>query len=117
MVKTPLGAVTTAGTGQTTTTNQQTTTTNQQTTTTNQQTTTTNQQTTTTGPPGGCRVAYAFQSVWQDGFVANLTVTNLSATTINGWTVRWSFTNNAQVTNMWNAYRASAAMDLPEAGS
>jgi hypothetical protein len=68
-------------------------------------TTTTTTTPTTTGPPGACRVQYRFQSVWQNGFVADVTVTNLGSSAINGWTARWSFDNNAQITNIWNATR------------
>jgi endo-1,4-beta-xylanase len=82
-------------------------------------TTTTGPTTTTVpGPPGSCRVQYRLQSVWQNGFVAELTVTNTGTSAINGWTVRWSFNNNAQITNVWNATRtqtgqAVAATNMP----
>jgi cellulase/cellobiase CelA1 len=53
-------------------------------------------------PPGGCRVTYAPTS-WQNGFTANVTVTNTSAGPVSGWTVGWTFAGNQQITNEWNA--------------
>jgi endoglucanase len=59
--------------------------------------------TSTTRPPGACQVGYAIQSQWQDGFVANLTITNTATSPINGWTIAWTFSGNQQLTNMWGA--------------
>jgi mannan endo-1,4-beta-mannosidase len=58
----------------------------------------------TTPPAGGgsCAVTYKADS-WGTGFVANVTVTNRAATPLNGWTLRWSFAGNQQVTSAWNA--------------
>ncbi|MDG4830739.1 PHB depolymerase family esterase [Solwaraspora sp. WMMD1047] len=58
----------------------------------------------TTPPPGTstCRVAYTANS-WGNGFTASVTVTNTGSSTINGWTVQWSWPGNQQVTNAWNA--------------
>ena len=58
---------------------------------------------TTTGPAGGCRVGYTIQSQWQDGFVADLTITNTTPSPINGWTLAWSFPATQRITNLWNA--------------
>jgi endoglucanase len=57
----------------------------------------------TTGPASGCQVTYRFQSQWQDGFVADVTIRNGGATAINGWSLTWTFPGTQQVTNMWNA--------------
>jgi hypothetical protein len=54
-------------------------------------------------PGDACQVTYAFQSQWQDGFVANLTIRNTGANPFNGWTLTWSFTGNQHITNLWNA--------------
>ncbi|HBW51629.1 MAG TPA: hypothetical protein DEF47_17185 [Herpetosiphon sp.] len=51
---------------------------------------------------GGCRVNYAINSQWGNGFVANVTVTNASNTPINGWALNWSFAGNQQISNAWN---------------
>ncbi|MET8158337.1 PHB depolymerase family esterase [Sphaerisporangium sp. NPDC005289] len=49
-----------------------------------------------------CRVAYTTNG-WNNGFTANLTVTNSGASAVNGWTVTWTWPGNQQVTNAWNA--------------
>jgi cellulase/cellobiase CelA1 len=41
-------------------------------------------------------------SQWSGGFQANVTVRNNGSSTINGWTVRWTFANGQTVTNLWN---------------
>jgi hypothetical protein len=59
----------------------------------------------TTTPSTGsstCRVSYV-PSTWNTGFVANISVTNTGTATINGWTVKWTWPGNQQVTNAWNA--------------
>jgi hypothetical protein len=54
-------------------------------------------------PPGGCRVRYALESSWNNGFVANVTVTNNGSSAINGWTLGWTFPGDQRVVNAWNA--------------
>lgn len=58
--------------------------------------------TTTPAPASGCRVAYVIQSQWQDGFVADVRITNLGITAITGWTLAWTFPGDQRVTNSWN---------------
>lgn len=55
-------------------------------------------------PPtdGACRVTYA-PNTWQNGFTANVTITNTSTTAVNGWTLTWTFSGNQQITNAWNS--------------
>ncbi|MGH3990880.1 MAG: cellulose binding domain-containing protein, partial [Pseudonocardiaceae bacterium] len=67
-------------------------------------TTTTTTTTSTTQPPpaGGCRVSYRTEQ-WSGGFNANLTIANTGTTTINGWTLRFSFTAGQRLTNGWSA--------------
>lgn len=51
-----------------------------------------------------CSVNYSFQSTWNDGFTANVSITNNGSTPINGWSLAWSFADAGQrVTNMWGA--------------
>jgi Cellulose binding domain/Putative Ig domain len=54
------------------------------------------------GGGGTCQVSYA-KNEWGGGFTANLTVTNTGTSTINGWTLTWSFPGDQQVTSAWNA--------------
>jgi hypothetical protein len=53
-------------------------------------------------PGGSCQITYV-PNEWQGGFTANLTVTNTGTSTINGWTVRFSFPGDQKVTSAWNA--------------
>ncbi|NRN69612.1 Soluble aldose sugar dehydrogenase YliI [Kibdelosporangium sp. 4NS15] len=50
-----------------------------------------------------CSVAYKVESQWGNGFTASVTVTNNGTTAIDGWTLRWPFTDGQQVGNGWNA--------------
>nr|WP_229691267.1 glycoside hydrolase family 11 protein [Sphaerisporangium melleum] len=54
------------------------------------------------GTGGPCRVAYV-KNEWNNGFTANITVTNTGSSPINGWTLAWSFAAGQQITSSWNA--------------
>ena len=57
----------------------------------------------TTPPAGGaCHVKYQPNS-WNNGFTADITVTNNSNTTINGWALTFNFTAGQVITSAWNA--------------
>ncbi|GAA1415946.1 glycoside hydrolase family 3 N-terminal domain-containing protein [Catellatospora coxensis] len=59
--------------------------------------------TTTGGGTGAsCRVTWTPNS-WGNGFTADVTILNTGSTTINGWTLTWTFTGGQQVTSAWNA--------------
>jgi hypothetical protein len=58
-------------------------------------------QTATTGL--ACSVQYAITNQWSGGFGASVTITNTGSTTINGWTLAWTFANGQTVTQIWNA--------------
>jgi chitin-binding protein len=53
-------------------------------------------------PPGNCTVSYQLISQWNPGFHAEVTVTNDSASPVNGWQVGWLFADGQQVTQLWN---------------
>ncbi|HEV2784179.1 MAG TPA: cellulose binding domain-containing protein [Actinophytocola sp.] len=55
-------------------------------------------------PPGSgaCRVGYV-PNTWGDGFTANVTITNTGSSSINGWTLNFSFPGNQRITSGWNA--------------
>ncbi len=50
----------------------------------------------------GCSVAYATSSEWPGGFVANVTITNTGTSSINGWTLTFTYPGDQRVTNAWN---------------
>ncbi|MEU1400790.1 glycoside hydrolase family 6 protein [Streptomyces sp. NPDC005728] len=49
-----------------------------------------------------CTVDYKVQNQWDTGFTAAVTVTN-NAAAKSGWTLKWSYAGNQQVTSGWNA--------------
>jgi cellulose 1,4-beta-cellobiosidase len=51
----------------------------------------------------GCAATYQITNQWNNGFTANVTVTNTGPTPIKSWTVNWTFPGNQQVSSMWNA--------------
>lgn len=55
-------------------------------------------------PPATCAVSYANSSAWSTGFVAQVTVTNTgSSTTVNGWSLVFSYPGDQRVVTAWNA--------------
>ncbi|MFC6023503.1 cellulose binding domain-containing protein [Plantactinospora solaniradicis] len=49
-----------------------------------------------------CTATYRQTNQWQGGFQAEVTVRNTSTTTLNGWTVRWTFPNGQTISQVWN---------------
>jgi endo-1,4-beta-xylanase len=59
--------------------------------------------------PSGCSVSYS-QNDWGSGATVSITIKNNGSSTINGWTLGWTFPGNQKITNMWNAtYTQSGA--------
>jgi enterochelin esterase-like enzyme len=59
--------------------------------------------------PAGCSVSYS-QNDWGSGATVSITIKNNGSSTINGWTLGWTFPGNQKITNMWNAtYTQSGA--------
>ncbi len=54
-------------------------------------------------PRGGCTVQYTTTSQWPGGFTANVVINNTGTSTINGWTLKFSFPGDQRITNAWNA--------------
>jgi hypothetical protein len=50
-----------------------------------------------------CRVNYQVSSQWPGGFVANLTIANTGARTIQGWTLTFNL-SGVRITNGWNGH-------------
>jgi hypothetical protein len=60
----------------------------------------------TSAPTGGssaCHVTYVRQSEWPGGFVANVTVANTGGSTINGWTLGFTYPGDQNITSGWSA--------------
>jgi hypothetical protein len=60
--------------------------------------------TSTATPVSGvsCKVTYAITNQWPGGFGASLTITNTGTTTINGWSLLFTFPNGQTITQLWN---------------
>jgi endoglucanase len=61
--------------------------------------------TTTSPPPSGtsCRVTYTILNQWATGFGTDINIANTGTTTINGWTLTFTFPGNQVMTEKWNA--------------
>lgn len=49
-----------------------------------------------------CSVSYVVTSQWGNGFNADVTITNRTGVTLNGWQLTWTFAGNQQFVNVWN---------------
>ena len=47
-------------------------------------------------------MTYQVFSQWPGGFQGEVTIRNTASTAVNGWTLRWSFADGQQVTQLWN---------------
>jgi beta-glucosidase len=72
--------------------------------------------TTTGGTTATCRVAYTVND-WGSGFGAAVSITNTGTTTINGWTLRFSFPGNQQLSQGWEATWSQSASQVTAANA
>ncbi|HLI71215.1 MAG TPA: polysaccharide lyase family protein [Ktedonobacteraceae bacterium] len=56
----------------------------------------------TPGSTSSCNVSYSVSSQWPGGFTGNIIITNTGSTTLNGWTLQFTFSGGQQVTQGWN---------------
>ncbi|MCL6590516.1 MAG: endo-1,4-beta-xylanase [Firmicutes bacterium] len=73
---------------------------------------------TPTSQPAGYMVAYVISSDWGTGATINVTITNNSATTVNGWTLAFTFPGNQVIANLWNGTytQSGASVSVKDAG-
>jgi hypothetical protein len=71
----------------------------------------------TTPPAPSCSVTYQTSSQWANGFVADLKITNLAATPVNGWMLTFAFGGDQTISNTWGgtADQAGANVSLTPA--
>jgi acetylxylan esterase len=55
-----------------------------------------------TSPPGTCHVSYTKNSEWPGGFTAQVTIANTGTTTINGWSLTFTFPGDQKLTSNFN---------------
>jgi hypothetical protein len=63
----------------------------------------TNQATAKTTAILACHVTYAVTNQWNTGFEGAISIKNTGATSINPWTLTWTWAGNQSVTQSWNA--------------
>ncbi len=63
-------------------------------------------------------VDYVINNDWGSGATINVTIQNNSSTTINGWTLAWTFSGNQQIANLWNGSytQSGASVSVKDAG-
>ncbi|GAA2586752.1 cellulose binding domain-containing protein [Actinomadura fulvescens] len=49
-----------------------------------------------------CAVAYAVTGQWPGGFQADVRITNLGTSAIDGWRLTWTFPGDQRITQLWN---------------
>lgn len=54
------------------------------------------------GETANCAVHYQENSQWAGGFSANVTISNLGSTALNGWSLQFTFPGDQQITQIWN---------------
>ena len=57
----------------------------------------------TIDPNAYCLVDYTITNQWNNGFQADVTIANNSASDINGWALTWTFNGDEQFGSGWNA--------------
>lgn len=50
-----------------------------------------------------CKVTYTVTNQWPGGFQGGINITNTGSSTINGWSLQFSFANGQTITQIWNA--------------
>ena len=70
--------------------------------------------TVSSGSTGGgtCQVVYSTQSQWAAGFVAGITITNTGSTAMSGWTLKFTFPGDQQITDTWNGSSSQSAENV-----
>jgi len=68
--------------------------------------------TTAAGPASSCTVTYTFTNQWSTGFGTDIAIANTGTTTINGWTLAFTFPGNQQITDKWSATWAQTGANV-----
>ena len=57
----------------------------------------------TSGGTIGCHVVYSVTSQWSNGFNGAFSIKNTGSTTLNSWTLTWTWANSQAINQAWNA--------------
>jgi hypothetical protein len=66
---------------------------------------------TSSGGGGGasaCHINYAITNTYPGGFQAAITINNTGSAALSNWTLKWIFSGNQQITNLWNGSLAQS---------
>ena len=66
----------------------------------------------TTPAPGGCSATYRVANQWPGGFTGEVSVRNTGTSTINAWTVRWTFANGQVISDLWGGIRTQTGAQV-----
>lgn len=58
--------------------------------------------------PTDCSASYSITNSWPGGFQAQVTVTNPTTSTMNGWTVGWTMPDGETISSAWNGTLSQA---------
>jgi cellulase/cellobiase CelA1 len=59
-----------------------------------------------------CTVQYSVSGQWQGGFQGTVTIKNVGASPVTGWTVGWTFADGQQVSQLWNGSYTQAGSSV-----
>ncbi|MGD0248577.1 MAG: cellulose binding domain-containing protein, partial [Candidatus Limnocylindrales bacterium] len=59
-----------------------------------------------------CTAAFSYGSQWNNGFTANVTVTNPGSVATKTWRVTWTWNGNQSIVNSWNASVTSSGTSV-----
>lgn len=54
------------------------------------------------GGSSACHIGYAITNSYPGGFQAAITINNTGSSAISNWTLKWTFSGNQHITNLWN---------------
>jgi len=63
-------------------------------------------------PPATCSVAYSIVTSWPGQFQVNIKITNLSSRALNGWTLRYQFSNGQTFVMTWNGNFSQSGVNV-----
>ena len=60
-----------------------------------------------------CKIGYTITNPWPGGFGVNITITNTGTTAINGWTLKFTFPGNQQISSQnWNGNFSQSGVNV-----
>ncbi|GII77367.1 hypothetical protein Sru01_23490 [Sphaerisporangium rufum] len=71
---------------------------------------------TPSGPDAGCTARYTVVNQWPGGFQGEVQVTNTGGTTLNPWTLRWTFADGQRIGQGWNGAFAQTGATVAVTG-